>query len=196
MKKHRYLTQEEQQTHIRESIAWQGFALQHVLASAREPAFSYTVGLHTPGSQKPEIIMSGLKTETRVAWLLDIGFRIQGPPPLVTRQQIAQAQGAPLDTLVFPSGGAVFQPGVRDDDLAGYGLPTVFAEVDAEAYETHLGQAVAFHRSSAFPVLQLVWPDPHGFFPWEAAFDSRWRTQQQLLFDPQRLLLPGNERER
>lgn len=181
MEKHRHLTQEEQQAHIRQSIAWQGFAIQHVLASAHEPAFSYTVGLHTLGSQKPEVVMSGLKTETRVAWLLDIGFRIQGPPPLATRQQIVQAHGVLLETLVFPPGGAIFQPGKRDDDLAGHGLPTVFAEIDAQAYETYLGQAVAFHRSSAFPVLQLVWPDPHGFFPWFCEVDFSLQKQRVAL---------------
>jgi hypothetical protein len=169
----------------------QGFAVRHVLASEQAPAFSYTVGLHTPGSQKPEVVISGLKTESRVDWLLAIGFRIQGPPPLKTRQQMAKAQGVSLETLVFPPGGAVFQPGERYRDLAGNGLSTVFAEVGREGMESHLGQAMVFHQSQAFPVLQLVWPDPHGFFPWEETFDPRFHSKQQLLFDPHRLFPPG-----
>lgn len=189
---HTHVPMHKLQEQIREAIALQGFAIRHVLASEREPAFSYTVGLHTPGSQKPEVVISGLKTEIRVAWLLDIGFRIQGPPPLETRQQMAQAQGVSLEALVFPPGGAVFQPGKRYYDLAMHDLPTVFAEVGPEGIESHLGQAVVFHHTQTFPVLQLVWSDPHGFFPWEEAFDPRFRSKQQLLFDPQRLLPPGS----
>src|SRR5512146_1155005 len=110
MHHHIHLSQHEQQQQIREGIALQGFALRHVLASADEPAYSYTIGLFTPGSQKPELVLSGLSTALRVAWLLDLGFRIQGPPPLATRQQMAREQGVTLDSLVFPKGGVVFEP--------------------------------------------------------------------------------------
>ena len=147
------------QEHIHASIALQGFALCHVLGTECQPAFSYTVGLHTPGTQKPELLISGLKPEARVAWLLDPGFRIQGPPPLSTRQRIAQAQGVSLQALQFPAGGMVFQPGKRSSQWAAYGLPTLFAELAPEHYETHLGQALVFHRTKQFPCLQLIWPD-------------------------------------
>src|SRR5690242_1760705 len=96
------------QQHIRESIRLQGFAIRHVLASPQEPAFSYTVGLHRPGSRRPEIVISGLSPQTRVDWLLDIGFRIQGPPPLATCRQMARAQGVRLQDLRFPAGGSEF----------------------------------------------------------------------------------------
>lgn len=178
MAKHIHVSQHEQQGQIREGIALQGFALQHVLASAEEPAFSYTVGLAAPGTARPELVISGLHTVTRVAWLLDIGFRMQGPPPPETRQRLARLQGR---VPVFPAGGERFVPGKRYRDLADQGLPTCFAEVARAYYETHLGQAIAFHGGTAFPVLQVIWPDPHGFFPWEPSFDQHWQPRQRLL---------------
>lgn len=173
-----HLPQAVQQQQIREDIALQGFALRHVLVSGEEPAFSYTVGLSAPGTQNPELVISGLHTATRVAWLLDIGFRIQGPPPLETRQRLARLQGR---VPVFPAGGERFVPGKCYRDLADQGLPTCFAEVAHVYYETHLGQAIAFHGGTAFPVLQLIWPDPRGFFPWEPSFDQHWQPKQRLL---------------
>ena len=187
MRRHRHLTLHEQQRLISESIAWQGFALCHVLASAHEPAYSYTVGLARPDAQRPELVISGLATELRVAWLLDLGFRMQGPPPLATRRRIAQDLGLARDALRFPPGGEVFEPGKRYLDLAAHGVPTCFARLDPACYHTHLGQAVVFHGSCAFPVLQVIWPDPRGFFPWEASFDRRFAGMQRLLFDPSSL---------
>jgi hypothetical protein len=181
MRRHRHLTLHEQQRLISESIAWQGFALCHVLASAHEPAYSYTVGLARPDAQRPELVISGLATELRVAWLLDLGFRMQGPPPLATRRRIAQDLDLARDALRFPPGGEVFEPGKRYLDLAAHGLPTCFARLDPACYHTHLGQAVVFHGSCACD------RRPRGFFPWEASFDRRFAGMQRLLFDPSSL---------
>lgn len=189
---HMHLPQTVQQQQIREDIALQGFALRHVLAAGEEPAFSYTVGLSAPGTQKPELVISGLHTATRVAWLLDIGFRIQGPPPLETRRRLARLQGS---APTFPPGGEVFVPGKRYLDLAEQELPTCFAEVAPAHYETHLGQAMAFHGATSFPVLQVIWPDPQGFFPWEEAFDQRWQGKQHLLCDLLALIARWRENE-
>lgn len=185
---HHCVSLQELQAQIRAGIALQGFALRHVLASEHEPAFSYTVGLSAPGSSRPEILISGLSVEARATWLLEIGFQIQGPPPLATRRQMARVQGVALDALTFPPGGAAFHPGKRYGDLAESGLPLCFGEITPEYYETHLGQAIAFHRTTAFPVLQLIWSDPRGAFPWEKAYEARMRKAQRLLCDPQRFL--------
>jgi hypothetical protein len=187
-KGHRHVPMRVLQTHIRATIALQGFALCHVLASEHQPAFSYTVGLHRPGTRRPELLISGLKTETRVAWLCEIGFRIQGPPPLHTCQYVAQIQGVPLQALRFPAGGLVLQPGKRYFQWDAHGLPTLFAELGPEHYETHLGQALVFHQARQFPCLQLIWPDSQGIFPWEPAFEARFHQQQELLFDVPRFV--------
>jgi hypothetical protein len=188
MKHHRHVSMDQLQREIQEGIALQGFAIRHVISPATEPEFTYTVGLHLPGSTRPELFMSGLSRETRVEWMLHLGFLIQGPPPLATQQQMARAQGVPLEKLAFPKGGQVFQPGVRYPDLAGNGLPSCFGEVEQRYYEAYFGQAMVFHGTQAFPVLQVVWPDTQGRFPFEQHFERRFQHMQRVLFDPQRYL--------
>jgi hypothetical protein len=175
------------QRQIREDIARQGFSLRHVISS-NQPEWTYTVGLHTKGSSRPELFMRGLSRAARVAWMLHLGLLIQGPPPLSTRQRQAQAAGVPVEALSYPAGGRVFQPGVCYLDLAAQGLPTCFGEVEPQYYEAYLGQAIVFHQPDTFPILQVVWSDREGHFPWEEGADPRVRNQQRLLFDPQRSL--------
>jgi len=187
MEKHQHASMEELQRQIQEGKDLQGFAIRHV-APAHEPEFTYTVGLHTPGSSTPELFMSGLSRETRVHWMLHLGFLIQGPPPLHVQLRMAQAKLVPVEALTFPPGGQVFLPGVRYPDLAGNALPTCFGEVDQQYYEHYFGQALVFHGTPNFPVLQVVWPDTRGHFPFEQGFEPRFRNKQHLLFDPQRFL--------
>jgi Domain of unknown function (DUF4262) len=184
---HRHFTMNELLQQIREGIALQGFAIRHVLPSSSWPAYTYTVGLHQAGTSVPELVISGLSTETRVAWMLELGFQIKGPPPLATQQQMEKAL-APGQTLAFPPGGRVFQPGVIYRDLADNGLPACFGVVLPQSYEASFGQALAFHGTSAFPVLQMIWSDTRGTFPWEPSFEQRFQGQQQLLCDPSRFL--------
>jgi hypothetical protein len=176
------------QREIQEGIALQGFAIRHVISSDTEPEFTYTVGLHLPESSRPELFMSGLSRATHVQWMLHLGFLIQGPPPAETQRRMAKAQGVPIGELTFPKGGQVFQPGVRYPDLAGNGLPTCFGEVERQYYESYFGQALIFHGTAAFPVLQVVWTDTQGHFSFESAFEQRFQGKQHLLFDPQRYL--------
>jgi hypothetical protein len=161
MKPHRHVSMAALQKEIQEGIALQGFAIRHVV-SPDEPEFTYTVGLHLPGSTRPELFMSGLSRETRVQWMIHLGFLIQGAPPLETLQRMAVARRVPVESLTFPVGGQVFQPGVRYPDLAGNGLTTCFGEVDKRYYEDYFGQALVFHKTAAFPVLQVVWSDTQG----------------------------------
>jgi uncharacterized protein DUF4262 len=102
---------------------------------------------------------------------------------------MAREQHVPLNSLVFPRGGQVFLPGVRYDDLAENDLPTCFGQVEAQYYDAYFGQALAFHQKHPFPVLQMVWGDRLGTFPWENGFERQFQKKQHLLFD-YRLSLP------
>ena len=121
--------------------------------------------------------------------MLHLGFLIQGPSPLETQRQMALAQSVLVESLTFPGGGQVFQQGVRYPDLAGNGLPTCFGEVDPKHYEDYFGLALVFHKTAVFLVLQVVWPDTQGHFPFEPIFERRFQGKQRLLFDPHRYLL-------
>ncbi len=187
MFRHCYIPMKTLQQQIREDIARQGFSLRHVVAHS-EPEWTYTVGLHTKGASRPELFMSGLSRKARVARMLHLGLLIQGPPPLSTRRRLARRAGVSVEAISFPAGGSVFQPGVRYLDLAAQELPTCFGEVEPQYYQEYLGQAIVFHRTDTFPILQVVWSDPQGHFPWEENANPRFRDQQRLLFDPQRSL--------
>lgn len=188
MHHHRHFSMKTLQKQIRDGIALQGFAIRHVISCGKAPECTYTVGLHTPGSSMPELFMSGLSRHMRVQWMLSLGFLIQGPPPGEAQQRLAERQGVPVETLLFPPGGRMFRPGVRYLDLAGNGLPTCFGEVEQRYYADHFGQAIVFHRTQTFPVLQVVWSDTRGRFPWDQDFQRRLQDEQCLLFDPQRFL--------
>ena len=67
-------------------------------------------------------------------------------------------------------------------------MPTCFGEVGRHYYEDYVGQAQVFHKTPAFPVLQVVWLDTQGHFPFEPFFEYRFQGKQHILFDPKRYL--------
>jgi hypothetical protein len=62
-------------------------------------------------------------------------------------------------------------------------VSVMLVEVDPKFYRDVLGTALWFYRSVGrdFPVLQIVWPDKRGRFPWDADFDQRAREKQPIL---------------
>lgn len=183
-----HYSMEELQAQIRDDIARQCFSIRHVLTDGTHPPFTYTVGLHTPGSPVPELFMSGLSMETRVGFMLHLGFLMIGPPPLEMRQRMARENGARVEDLAFPPGGVIFEPGRVYWDYTDNGLPTTFGPVARRHYEDHLGQATVFHNGADFPTLQVVWCDAAGIFPWAPNYSTDRRFKQELLFDPLHML--------
>jgi len=133
------------QQEIQQMVAYQGFAIRHVFDSTgRRPEWSYTVGLHRHGTQQPELFISGLTMPLRLAWLLELGFLIKGPPSLEARQAEARACSAGLEDLAYPHGGMSFHPG-RIYRLAQGDLPACFGLIERVYYESHVGQAIDYH---------------------------------------------------
>jgi hypothetical protein len=177
------------QMQIREDIARQTFSIRHVLSDGAHPEFTYTVGLYSAADPAiPELFMSGLSMETRVGFMLQLGFAIKGPPPLAIQQRMAWENGVSVVDLTFPPGGMVFEPGKIYRTYTDNGLPMCFGQVEQGYYETILGQAVVFHGHDTFPALQMVWSDRRGRFPFDQGYDPRPQFAQQLLFDSQRYL--------
>jgi len=73
-----------------------------------------------------------------------------------------------------------------DVPLDGYleGHPVVFKRVSKERYKDFLGYALWYHEGDGFEVLQCVWPDKAGQFPWDAGFRKDLRPLQPPLFKP------------
>jgi hypothetical protein len=62
-------------------------------------------------------------------------------------------------------------------------LPLAFRTVPKRHYHDFVGRAIEYHGGSNWPLLQLIWPDTHGRFPWQAGFEERFRAMQPLLCD-------------
>lgn len=129
----------------------------YVISVADKPVFSYSVGLFEH-FKHPEIILFGLDSNTSHGLINDAGKRV--------REGYKYATGCRYGELL------------KDYDCE-------FRHVDPARYEGYLNYALHYYRGSAFPAIQLIWPDEQGRFPWESNFDERFRADQILLQGPQ-----------
>jgi hypothetical protein len=75
--------------------------------------------------------------------------------------------------------GHCFEPGCQDEDIATF--PLHFIAVDPALYQKYVGYARWLYRGSDFPLVQCVWPDKQGVFPWQEGYDARFFQVQRLL---------------
>jgi len=69
--------------------------------------------------------------------------------------------------------------------------PVVAKRVHPGWYPTLFGFAVGFYRGAVPPFVQLVWPDSHGWCPWQPGCGLRCRTVQPQLWLPPELHADG-----
>ena len=74
----------------------------------------------------------------------------------------------------IPTG--VVLTGLFDGDQRCLLLP-----VPAEQVQALMPTAIAWHRSTEVPAVQLLWPDRNGFLPTEAGFEQRLRLAQPVV---------------
>ena len=130
----------------------------HILKVAGDGCadFSYSVGLYLNFAH-PEILVIGLSGD-KAMQLINLA-----------RDRIA--------------GGDRFEDGSVSTELVR-DLPVTFVTVEPEHYADRVGFANRFYESlppCGFPLLQLVWPDRQGRFPWDAGFDPGLRAVQPVL---------------
>lgn len=119
------------------------------------PDFAYSVGILRTLSH-PEILMFGLPLETMHRLINDVGNRVKG--------------------------GARYAAGqVTDEFLDGYDV--TFRTVPTFQYAGHLGWANWLYKGEAYPVLQLVYPDRDGHWPWQEGVADSFRENQPILAD-------------
>jgi len=134
-------------------IAQHGWHVVGVNADAHGPNYAFSVGLlYTLGHA--EIMIMGLQHRTAAQLINRIGDAIRA--------------------------GQCYEAGCRYDEIAD-GFPLAFVSLDQRYYQEYLGYALWFYRTLRFPVLQCVWPDKAGVFPWEAGYDSRFFQAQRIL---------------
>jgi len=130
-----------------------GWSVLGIEGDEEGPGFAYSLGIfHT--LNHPEILIMGLRMTTAQQLINDIGVAVRA--------------------------GRRFEAGARSDDFAE-GFPLVFVAVAPQWYRKYVGYARWFYRGSTFPLLQCVWPDKQGLFPWEAEYDSRFFQLQRIL---------------
>jgi len=145
-----------------EKIEWmietEGFAVEPVPADlASDPpraGYTYTIGL-TAHVGFPEVVVFGLKPAQARNLLV------------LVRDLCRSGVEIPLDVEVI---------GVLDHDLR-----CRFAHVDVEEWAPLFTTGVAWPRGEPFELVQLVYPDPNGFLPYEAGFDQRRVYSQPVI---------------
>lgn len=130
-----------------------GLHVRRIKGDEEYPEFAYTVGL-ARGTGQAEVIVVGL--------------------PADVAQELLNRVADLVDE------GRRFVAGDRATDIAD-GFPVEFRAVTAKQGEAHLRWAHWLHGDAPFDIVQLVYPDRHGRWPWDPATDSAFRWQQPLL---------------
>jgi hypothetical protein len=138
---------------IRTTIARDGWYLEWHEAAGPKPAHGATAGL-ADGAGRAELVVLGL-------------------PEGVLR-------GVLDEVAAFVLAGGVLPVGAVCRDFLG-GAPCHFLPVEEGHLEEFCPAALAWHGGKPFAVLQLVWPDHKGRFPWERGVSRQVRIDQPLL---------------
>lgn len=125
-----------------------GCHILHVIEDDEYPRFTYSIGIEKTSSQ-PEIIITGLNQEV-AHWIVnEYNNRIKA--------------------------GEVFKP---NEYYSGFleGFEITFKKVSPEYYTEYFGWANWLYKGSNFKVLQFIYPDTSGVWPWdsEASSDFKW----------------------
>ena len=130
-----------------------GLHVLEVGAEEDSPTFAYTVGLcHTFGH--PEDIILGLDLDVMHELLNGVAAELRR--------------------------GARFAPGaVSDALLEGYDV--AFRAVPERHYRAYLGWANWFNGGTAYPVLQMIYPDRERRWPWDPGVADGFRWNQPVL---------------
>src|SRR5436305_461168 len=131
-----------------------GWGVFGISAGDGLPGWAFTTGLwHTFGS--PEVAMFGLLVPDMQVWLNRIG------------EQIRKGQAVEPDER---------RAGVLPK------FPVTFRPVHDSWYRDFFGYALWFAQRRPLPIVQVVWPDAEGLFPWEPGSGTRSQFDQPKLW--------------
>jgi hypothetical protein len=146
--------QDENERHVIEDVQQYGWHIAAIEDDPEGPAFAYSIGIyHT--LKLPEIIIFGLSSTDTMANIINtIGAEMQK--------------------------GTKFEDWMESNQILN-GYNCMFRQVDESFYPEYLGYAMWFHRPDDFPVLQCVWPDRQGYYPWQPQFPAELYACQPVL---------------
>lgn len=105
----------------------------------------------------PEIILLGLELNTCISLVNEVGTQVKN--------------------------GKRFESNGEYPDILAGSYRCAFREVSRSYYKDYLGVAIWFYEHDTFPVLQCIWPDKTGKFPWQAGCNQFVQRVQPVLFD-------------
>ncbi len=138
---------------VQDLIHQYGWFAQGVLAGESHPEYEYTIGL-TQTYNHPEFIIFGLHGDTMHGILSILVREIESGARFIGGDRVSQV-------------------------IEGYDL--AICPVPGDRYDEYVGVALDYNNGPDFELLQVVWPDRAGHFPWEDNYDSRLHEQQPLL---------------
>src|SRR5687767_1363596 len=138
---------------ILENIERFGCSVMHIAAEGDLPPFAFSVGI-TRTSSAPEVVVVGLKEPIAHFIVNEYNRRIRA--------------------------GVVFRPGERYSDFLK-GFEVITERVDEAFYEEYFGYNLWLYQGSNFEVLQLVYPNTSGVWPWDPKASERFRSWQPVL---------------
>ncbi len=146
--------------HVHGTIERYGFFIQYVLGEHGKPSWGYTIGFLAHGH--PEVVVYGLDDTSTAGVLHHLHDEIAaGEHRVVGRDAPADLHGLAVCLLPVPHEHWTEASSLLCTAVQYYG-------------------ALECGRVAA---LQLVWPAPCGYFPWEPGCPARFRRLQPIL-DP------------
>lgn len=133
-----------------------GCHIIHVMEEGEQPPFSYTVGVQQ-ASGAPELIVIGLKQALAHSILNGYNDRVRG--------------------------GERFCDGQLYSDFVE-GFDCLVREVDPVNFPAYLGWNLWLYKGKGFKVLQLLYPDTSGVWPWQNEADAWFKVWQPVLAVP------------
>lgn len=140
-----------------EDVRRVGWAVNMVKDPDEEPWWAFTIGLRH-SFQAPEAVMAGLEGSDMGWWLNRVGERVRDG-------ELELREGQNLVGVIDG-----FELAVRD--------------VDPAWHRPLFGYAMWFAQRPPLPMVQLIWPDSSGRFPWDALAGERCRMLQPRLWLP------------
>jgi hypothetical protein len=122
------------------------------------PGWAFSVGLYSSFSA-PEVIVFGLDLDVAHHLINTVGESAKSGSP-ATEQE------------------------VRTELIDQYAC--TFRTVAQQWYKPFMGAACWYYRSTKFPLLQCLWPDRSGHYPWSRDFQKSWKWAQPLLYNTSR----------
>ena len=142
------MTEEEENEIIHKNIKEHGCHILQIMEENNSPRFSYSIGIQKTTGQ-PELIITGLKFELAHSIINNYNQRIKD--------------------------GEHFEEGKFYSDFIE-GFDITFKSVEKKHYKEYLGYGLWLHKGDNFKVMQMIYPNTSGIWPWDkkAPEDFLW----------------------